>query len=379
MHDVAIVGLGPAGRALASHCVDRGLDVLAVDPRPDAVWRPTYGVWEDELSHLPTAVVRHRVAQPELRSRGRHRLDRAYVVLDNAELQRTLPLEGATVERARLTDVEMTGLRGRARVVVDARGARPAGHVPDDPAAAQTAYGVVVPSEVAVPALDGAEALLMDWRTDWSPHPSPGGVPTFLYAIPLGPQEVLLEETCLAAAPGMPVAQLRDRLQHRLRARGVAMDALDEPRSREVVRIPMRGRDAPAPEGTVALGVAGRGGHPVTGYSVASSLARARTLAAQLAAGERPHQVDVAGPADVVRELGLRALLRLDTDGTLELFEAFGRLGPHRQRAFMSRTSGAPELLGAMWQMFSAMPGHGRVELVRATFGAPWEGLRLGR
>ena len=38
-----------------------------------------------------------------------------------------------------------------------------------------------------------------------------------------------------------------------------------------------------------------------------------------------------------------------------------------------------PELLGAMWQMFSAMPGHGRVELVRATFGAPWEGLRLGR
>ena len=39
--DVAVVGLGPAGRALASRCAARGLSVLAVDPRPEAVWAPT--------------------------------------------------------------------------------------------------------------------------------------------------------------------------------------------------------------------------------------------------------------------------------------------------------------------------------------------------
>lgn len=379
MHDVAIVGLGPAGRALASRCVALGLDVLALDPRPEAVWRPTYGIWEDELTDLPPEVVLHRAAQPELWSRQRHPLHRAYVVLDNAALQRALPLDGAQVEQARLDDGEVAALGARARVVVDARGARPSGAVRDDPAAAQTAYGIVVDAAVAAPALAGAEALLMDWRTDWSADPDPTGTPTFLYAIPLGEGRVLLEETCLAAAPGMPVDQLRDRLHRRLRARGVAGSDLDDVEAREVVRIPMRGRDAPAPEGALALGVAGRGGHLVTGYSVAHSLSRGRSLAEQLARGDVPRQVDPADGSDLVRELGLRALLRLDTRGTLELFEAFGQLEPERQRAFMSRDSDAPALVGAMWQMFARMPARGRAELVRATLGAPWQGLRLGR
>ncbi len=55
--DVAVVGLGPAGRSLASACAARGLRVVAVDPRPDAVWTPTYGVWEDELAGLPAMSV----------------------------------------------------------------------------------------------------------------------------------------------------------------------------------------------------------------------------------------------------------------------------------------------------------------------------------
>ena len=48
MVDVAVVGLGPAGRALASRLVARGASVLAVDPRPEAVWSPTYGVWAED-------------------------------------------------------------------------------------------------------------------------------------------------------------------------------------------------------------------------------------------------------------------------------------------------------------------------------------------
>ena len=56
----------------------------------------------------------------------------------------------------------------------------------------------------------------------------------------------------------------------------------------------------------------------MTGYSVAHSLTRADTLADELATGADPGQADPLTPADPLRELGLRALLRLDVEGTLE-------------------------------------------------------------
>ena len=374
MADVAVVGLGPAGRALASRCAARGLSVLAVDPRPAAVWTPTYGLWADELAGLPASVVRARTENPELRARRVHPLERAYLVLDNAALQAALPLDGVEVRTARLDDGQVGALREEARVVVDARGARPEGLRPDDPAPMQTAYGVVVPADVARPALQGAESLLMDWRTDWSDEARPSATLTFLYAIPVGGDRVLLEETCLAAAPGLPVAELRTRLRRRLLARGVDPAAVDHPLEREVVRIPMRGRDRPPPPGVLAVGTAGRGGHRVTGYSVAHSLRRADELARALAQGDVPHDADPMDAAERVREVGLRALLRLSTQGTLELFEGFGRLPASRQRDFLSRDSGTAELLGAMWGMFAQMPVAAKAELVRASLGPPSTG-----
>ena len=376
--DLAVVGLGPAGRALASRAAARGVSVLALDPRPDAVWSPTYGIWGDELGRLPEAVVRSRVRGPEIRARGHHVLQRDYLVLDNAALQRALPLDSVEVRRARLEDADLVDLLGsrpgQAGVVVDAHGARPEGAVPDDPAPAQTAYGIVVAAADAAPALDGAAGLLMDWRTDWSPARPPGDIPTFLYAIPLGDGRVLLEETCLAAAPGMPIPELKARLSRRLLSRGVRPEVIDEPLEREVVRIPMRGRGHRPPEGILAVGTAGRGGNLVTGYSVAHSLARADELAHAIATGsrgggDRPAAVDRPRPADLLREMGLRALLRLDIDGTLELFDAFGRLSAQAQRDFMSRDSGAPGMAAAMWGMFRRMPLPAKRGLIAATLG----------
>jgi lycopene beta-cyclase len=128
----------------------------------------------------------------------------------------------------------------------------------------------------------------------------------------------------------------------------------------------------------LAFGTAGRGGNPVTGYSVAHSLARADAVAmditAAIDAGHRPGEVDPPRPADVLREAGLRALLRLDLDGTLELFEAFGRLPAARQRDFLSGDADAPGLAAAMWGMFARLPRSGRTELIRATLA-----LDLGR
>lgn len=371
MVDVAVVGLGPAGRALASRCAARGLSVLAVDPRPEAMWTPTYGLWVDELGGLPGTVVRARATEPELRARGVHPLGRGYAVLDNAALQAALPLDGVEVRTGRLDDAEVSALRGEARVVVDARGARPEGLSADDPAPMQTAYGIVVTERDALPALQGAEALLMDWRTDWSADDEPRETPTFLYAIPVGEGRVLLEETCLAAAPALPVEELKVRLRRRLLARGVDPGAIERPLDREIVRIPMRGRDRPPPEGVLAVGTAGRGGHRVTGYSVAHSLRRADEVARALAAGEPPTEVDPMDTAERIREVGLRALLRLDPRGTLELFEAFGRLPRERQRDFLSRDAGPAGLAGAMWGMFASMPAGARVELARASLGPP--------
>ncbi|KAB7741442.1 lycopene cyclase [Nostocoides sp. F2B08] len=376
--DLAVVGLGPAGRAVASRAAARGLSVLALDPRPEAVWSPTYGIWGDELNELPESVVRARVAGPELRARRRHTLHRDYLVLDNLALQQALPLDAVEVRRARLEDADLVDLLGsrpgQARVVVDARGARPEGHLPDDPAPAQTAYGIVVPAEDAAPALDGAAGLLMDWRTDWADEGDRRGTPTFLYAIPLGQGRVLLEETCLAAAPAMTIPELKRRLRRRLVSRGIRPAVVDAPLEREIVRIPMRGRGHGPAEGILAVGTAGRGGNLVTGYSVAHSLRHADELARAIGTGLRgegrlPSEIDPTGPGDLLREMGLRALLRLDVDGTLELFEAFGRLPVQAQRDFMSRDSTAPAMASAMWGVFRRMPPRAKRALVAATLG----------
>ncbi|WP_131103199.1 lycopene cyclase family protein [Ornithinimicrobium sufpigmenti] len=371
MVDVAVVGLGPAGRALASRLVARGASVLAVDPRPEAVWTPTYGVWAEDLGSPPEGVIRSLVRRPQIRAHGHHVLPRRYAVLDNAALQRALPLDGVQVRTGRLTDEEVVALRREAEVVVDARGARPAGRDAGDPAPAQTAYGVVVPAAEAAPALDGAEGLIMDWRRDWAPAGSGTGrgPATFLYGIPLGDGTVLLEETCLAAAPGLPIEELRTRLRRRLLARGMAASAVDDPITREVVRIPMRGRGRTPPGGVLAVGTAGRGGNIVTGYSVTHSLLSADALAARIVQGRAPRQVDPVAPSDALREAGLRALLRLDVQGTLDLFDAFGRLPGDRQRAFWSRETGAGGMAASMWGMFTRMPPRSQLELARATLG----------
>lgn len=375
--DVAVVGLGPAGRSLASRCLARGLSVLVVDVTPDAAWTPTYGVWADELVGVPDDVVGVRIPRPELRSVNYHVLERDYVVLDNAALQRAFPIESAEIRRARLDDAGVVALREEARVVVDARGARPEGRIPHDPAPAQTAYGIVLTAEDAAPALQGANALLMDWRTDWSPDPEPSDVPTFLYVFSLGDGRMLLEETCLAASPGVPIEELKQRLRTRLLARGVRASAIDEPLEREVVWIPMLGRGAPPLGGVLAVGTAGRGGHLVTGYSVAHSLATADALAKDIAAGRVPKRADRFGASEFLRRAGLRALLRLDLPGTLALFEGFGRLSPSHQKAFMSRDSGAGALARAMWGMFVRMPARDKLRLVAATLGpAPRDGQR---
>ena len=132
-----------------------------------------------------------------------------------ARLREAFPLgAGVTIERSRIDDAGLRALTRRAHRVVDCRGARPGPGIP-----MQTAYGIVLPAADAAPALGGDPALFMDWRTD---HDDDELGPTFLYAIPVGPTRVLLEETCLAGDPAPAPAVLARRLRSRLLRRGVA-------------------------------------------------------------------------------------------------------------------------------------------------------------
>ena len=351
-----MLGGGPGGRALAAECSRFGLDTALVDPRPDRAWRATYAAWSDELpSGAPVAA-----AAPKTRAiaLGTHDLDRWYAVLDNERLRALPPevrvIEGKVVETAhgplgsivRLAD----GRRLACGLAVDATGAPPGVERVE-----QTAVGVVVPAAEAGALVQPGEAVFMDWRQP----PGAGGPPTFLYAVPLPGGRVLLEETSLARRPGLPAAELRQRLHARLAAHGIA-PSTDE----EVVRFPV---DVPRPR-RLAFGAAAGLGHPATGYSVATSLALAPEVAAAIAdelpGGPRSARMAarhvIWSPAAVVvhglRRHGLRALLALPPDQVPEFFDLFFGLPAELRRAYLSGRDDVAGTTRAMAALFHAAP-----------------------
>lgn len=362
--DLAVVGLGPAGRALAHRAAAAGLDVVAVDPRPARPWTPTYAAWLDELpAWLEPSVVRARVDRPRVWAKREHTVDRPYGVLDNAALRDALDLGGTRVlagTAATVTAHAVTlrdGTEVGATRVLDARGLHPG------PALAeQTAYGVLLDAAAAAPALGGGPAWFMDWRPDNGA--AADAPPSFLYAVPLGAGRVLLEETCLVGRPGLPLGVLRDRLETRLRSRGVESPA---DAATERVRFPVQ---APRP-GHGAPGFGARGGlvHPGTGYSVAASLAAADVVVRAVAEGRDPDAALWPARARAVRalrEVGLRSLLQLEPDATAGFFEAFFALDPGHQRAYLSGRDDPLAVAGAMWALFRRVPGPVRRTLVRS-------------
>ncbi|MDG3015942.1 lycopene cyclase family protein [Speluncibacter jeojiensis] len=367
--DVAVVGLGPAGRSLAGRCAAAGLTVTAVDLRPGRVWTPTYALWADELPWwLDDSVVAARVQAPQVWARTEHAVPRPYAVLDTAELQRSLALDGVRVIAGRATVVDRTritladGAVVRARHVVDARGLPPAPAV-----AQQTAYGVVVPRERALPALGPGGAWFMDWRPD---NGAPAGEPpSFLYAIPLDADRVLLEETCLAARPALGPDQLRERLHARAASRGVELRPGD---ATETVRIALQGSGIPRltrRRGAVRFGAGGALVHPCTGYSLGATLGLADPLARALAESRDPTALlwpRRAVAVEVLRRRGLAALVALGPEPTVEFFESFFTLPAPRQRAFLSLRDRPTAVAAAMWALFRAVPGPVRRSLAGA-------------
>lgn len=352
--DVAVLGLGPAGRALTHRLVEAGASVLAIDPHPDRPWRPTYGGWRHQLpGWLGDDVVGATSDRTDLIARNRHRVSGQYAVLDNDALQHRLDLSGTTVRAEFVTP----GQHLDARVVVDCRG-NLRGATAGVPV--QTAHGLKLPRGAGEQLLGDAEAVLMDWRPVDGSDSWGDRRPSFCYVIPLPDGRVLAEETCLAGRPPID----RTELAHRL---GVRLTRADiDPRhwrgaEVERVHIPML---APDPEYRNSFGAAGDELNPITGYSVFASLAAADGVALSLLAGTRVRSGRIA---DGVRRAALDALLQLDGRGTVELFDAFGHLGVDAQRAVLDPTVPAGALLGALGRQWTLMSPQGRIALVLAT------------
>lgn len=365
LFDVAIVGLGPAGSALARRCAVHGLRVAAVDHRYRRPWRATLGAWEDELpGWLPDDVTAARVHAPAVHTGTVRRPDRTYAIFDGTRLREAVDPEGSTVFARRAVRVTTSavllegGERIEARRVVDARGLpRSAGR------REQTAYGIVVESACAAPVLEGQSAWFMDWRRDNGA--AAGSRPSFLYAVPLGDGRVLVEETCLVGAPPLALGELRERLYARLRARGV------RPTGREPVervRFALHaGRARPA--GAVeAFGSRAGLMHPASGFSVAESLRTADRAAAALASGGTVRDALWGPRARTVhrlRLLGSAALDVLPPDAPAGFFDAFFRLPADRQCAYLSARDRPTAVFGAMADLFARADPAARRTVVR--------------
>jgi lycopene beta-cyclase len=310
-HDVAVVGDGPAGLALAAAVRATGLDVVVVGT--GRAWTATYGTWRDDVPDLPGECFEHVLDGIAVHGHRRHEIARAYGILANGALHEHLAA-GIHVITAPAERIRHMAWGSRvltadgdidARIVVDARGRTTGG------AAAQTAYGVVVAERPP----DGP--MLMDLRPAGD-----GSVPTFGYTVPVA-GGWLVEETVLAARPPVAAASLAARLAGRLG---------ELPAGRiELVSIPVGGR-LPERRGPVpAFGAAAGFIHPATGFSVASSLRAAPRVAAALASADPVTVWDSVWPRTLrqtrrLHDYGLEVLLRLDQDELATFFDTFFEL-----------------------------------------------------
>ena len=373
--DVAIVGSGPAGLALAGACERRGLTTVVIGE--DLPWTQTLGTWVDDLQAVEDAEpVANclRVRWPIVTVTGsvERLLYREYAVFDNAALAALF----APRQRVAATATGVTrsddhhvvacadGSRVAARLVVDCGGARSTllarhrrGAVP-----VQSAYGVFT-SEAGL--VRPGSFTMMDWSMSFAGHP------TFLFSMDLGDGRSLVEETSLVAGTDMAPEELRRRLLERLGRDSIEGEV-------ENVSIPMGGRMPERSTTVVGFGAAAGYIHPVTGYSVAASLraaprvaeAAARSIGSGLRGPALVEEVwRAVWPADLLRtralhDYGLAALQRLDAALIGEFFDAFFARPQADWADYLRIDTPASRIAAIMTGFFGAMPRHLRLRVM---------------
>jgi lycopene beta-cyclase len=380
--DVLVAGGGPAGWAVAAACAQLGLTTELVDLAPDRPWRATYGSWRAELpDDIDPAVAAS--GRGEAIGTTNHQLGWEYVVLNNTALRDSFATAPITVLKGRVREarpdpegvtVDVDDRQQRAAVVFDATGAARAvlGGAARGPSADQTAVGVLVEAGAVRRLVAPGNALFMDWR----PHHGETGWPTFLYAVPVTVDHLLLEETSLARRPGLGLATLRRRLHARLAYHGIAVPNGGEERVRIPVDRPLPARGAwHGP--VVPFGAASPLVHPATGFSVATALQLAPRVAGAVrdalqrggsaaagAAAWRAVWSPAALAVHALRRRSLESMLRTPPGLIPKFFDVFFGLPPQHRWTYLTGREDVQGSAAAMAALFAASPWWLRRRLV---------------
>nr|TKR98823.1 Lycopene beta cyclase family protein [Populus alba] len=363
--DLAVVGGGPAGLAVAQQVSEAGLSVCSIDPSPKLIWPNNYGVWVDEfeaMDMLDCLDTTWSGAVVYVDDKTKKDLDRPYGRVNRRQLKSKMLQKcisnGVKFHQTKVIKVIHEesksllicndGVTIQASVVLDATGFSRClvqYDKPYDPGY-QVAYGIL--AEVEEHPFDVDKMVFMDWRdshlnNNLELKESNSKIPTFLYAMPFSSDRIFLEETSLVARPGVPMKDIQERMVARLRHLA----------------------------GMV---------HPSTGYMVARTLAAAPIVAnsiVQYLGSDRSFSGSELS-AEVWKDLwpierrrqreffcfGMDVLLKLDLPATRRFFDAFFNLEPRYWHGFLSSRLFLPELVLFGLSLFSHASNPSRLEIM---------------
>lgn len=240
---LAVIGLGPAGLAIAHRASVRGWQVAGWDPQPP----PTHvlSVFADELPHWAASLPEQSVSSPVVYTHDRQRicLNRDYLVLDNPRVWKALtafPVHREAVDADSVTAEDLG-----ADIVIDARGTR-------------DLFSSGTPVQVATDSYQRGhhETVFMDFRTDKPDH--------FLYTVPLANGDYLQQDTILATR-----TPSKGRRGNNCSSSGNNDGACSNGHTGTNVFIPLAPRAYTGPH--VPYGSRAGFINPFTGYSIATS------------------------------------------------------------------------------------------------------------
>lgn len=397
--DLAVVGGGPAGLAVAQQVSEAGLSVCSIDPSPKLIWPNNYGVWVDEfeaMDLLDCLDTTWSSAVVYIDEQSTKNLGRPYGRVNRKQLKSKMMqkciLNGVRFHQAKVLKVIHEesksllicndGVTIQATVVLDATGFSRSLVQYDKPynPGYQVAYGIV--AEVEEHPFDVDKMVFMDWR-DSHLNSNPelkernGKIPTFLYAMPFSSDRIFLEETSLVARPGLRMEDIQERMVCRLRHLGIKLKSIEED---ERCVIPMGGPLPVLPQRVIGIGGTAGMVHPSTGYMVARTLAAAPLVANSIVQylGSERSLLGNELSAEVWKDLwplqrrrqreffcfGMDILLKLDLPGTRRFFDAFFDLEPRYWHGFLSSRLFLPELIVFGLSLFSHASNTSRIEIM---------------
>ncbi|GAB5364958.1 hypothetical protein AAMO2058_001015100 [Amorphochlora amoebiformis] len=404
--DAVVVGVGPAGMALAAELGARGLDVGLVGP--DHPFTNNYGVWVDEFERLGFAnclveeYVDSIVVTDE--STGPQNVGRRYGRVGRKELRNELLtkcqktgkvsyypgfVERAEKQNGGLTFVEVNGgvqVWGKVVVMSTGHNREILEYEKGEPPLWQTAYGIEVDMDETEHPWEVDKAVFMDLtQSDEETGKDLHRVPSFLYVLP-SKDKIFLEETCLVSEVQMPFDELKRRLYRRLEKMGIEISQtkiIEE----EASWIPLGGTLPKIPQPVLGFGAAAGLVHPASGYSIANSLGLAGPVADVLTEGIRNGDPDPARRAWVYlwsqenrRKMafytfGSALIAKLPSSTLKEFMRAFYALPPPLWEGFLASSLPSPFLVGLALAMWGVGDMDLKVALLRELFSP--SGLKL--